>query len=141
MNDKLTVEDYPLSEKRPELIAGRRGKKLEEITLEGVMGGEIQMEDLRITSQALRLQAEIARTGGRPTLAENFERAAELVEVPNEVIMSVYELLRPGRAADKTALMQAARDLRRDYGATRLAAFVEEAAEVYERRRLFTFRF
>jgi propanediol dehydratase small subunit len=138
---KLTIGDYPLSERRPELIAGRRGKKLEEITLESVMVGDIQMEDLRITSQALRFQAEIARTAGRPTLAENFERAAELVEVPNDVVMSVYELLRPGRAADKTVLMRAARDLRRDYGATRLAAFIEEAAEVYERRGLYTFRY
>ena len=141
MSKKLTIGDYPLSERRPELIAGRRGKKLEEITLEGVMVGDIQMEDLRITSQALRLQAEIARTAGRPTLAENFERAAELVEVPNDVIMSVYELLRPGRAADKTVLMRVASDLRRDYGATRIAAFIEEAAEVYERRGLYTFRF
>jgi propanediol dehydratase small subunit len=141
MSDKLTIKDYPLSEKRPELIAGRRGKRLEEVTLDGVLGGDIQMEDLRITSQALRLQAEIARMGGRPTLAENFERAAELVEVPNDVIMSIYELLRPGRAADKAVLVQAANDLRRDYGATRLAAFIEEAADVYERRGLFTFRF
>jgi propanediol dehydratase small subunit len=141
MSEKLSIEDYPLSEKRPELVAGRRGKTLSEITLEGVMGGKIQMEDLRITSQALRFQAEIARRGGRPTLAENFERAAELVEVPNDVIMSVYELLRPGRAADKKELIQAANDLRRDYGATRLAAFIEEAAEVYARRGLYTFRF
>jgi propanediol dehydratase small subunit len=141
MSDKLTIEDYPLSEKRPELIAGRRGKRLGEITLDGVMGGDIQMEDLRITAQALRFQAEIARAGGRPTLAENFERAAELVEVPNDVIMSVYELLRPGRAGNRRVLLQAANDLRKDYGAMRLAAFIEEAAEVYERRGLYTFRF
>ena len=141
MSDKLTIEDYPLSEKRPELITGRRGKKLEEITLDGVMGGDIQMEDLRITAQALRFQAEVARAGGRPTLAENFERAAELVEVPNDVIMSIYELLRPGRAGDRSLLLQAANDLRKDYGAMRLAAFIEEAAEVYERRGLYTFRF
>jgi propanediol dehydratase small subunit len=141
MRDKLTIRDYPLSEKRPELIAGRRGKKLGEITLDSVMGGDIQMEDLRITAQALRFQAEIARTGGRPTLAENFERAAELVEVPNDVIMSIYELLRPGRAGDRRVLLQAANELRKDYGAMRLAAFIEEAAEVYERRGLYTFRF
>ena len=33
------------------------------------------------------------------------------------------------------------RQLRETYGATRMAAFVEEAAEVYERRGLFTYRF
>jgi propanediol dehydratase small subunit len=141
MNDNLTIEDYPLSEKRPELIAGQRGKKLSDITLDTLVSGEVQMEDLRITSQALHYQAEIARAAGRPTLAENFERGAELVAVPEEVIMQVYELLRPGRAADKSVLIEAAKLLRRDYGAAKLADFIEEAAQVYERRGLFTYRF
>jgi propanediol dehydratase small subunit len=141
MSDKLTVEDYPLSEKRPELIAGRRGRKLAEITLDALVSGEVQMEDLRITRQALQYQAEIARAAGRPTLAENFERGAELVDVPEKVIMEVYELLRPGRAGDKNTLIEAAKVLRRDYGAEKLAGFIEEAAEVYERRGLFTYRF
>jgi propanediol dehydratase small subunit len=141
MNDNLTIEDYPLSEKRPELIAGQRGKKLSDITLDTLVSGEVQMEDLRITSQALHYQAEIARAAGRPTLAENFERGAELVAVPEEVIMEVYELLRPGRAADKRVLIEAAKRLRRDYGAAKLADFIEEAADVYERRGLFTYRF
>ena len=82
MSDKLTIEDYPLSEKRPELIAGQRGRKLGDITLDALASGEVQMEDLRITRQALQYQAEIARAAGRPTLAENFERGAELVDVP-----------------------------------------------------------
>jgi propanediol dehydratase small subunit len=141
MSDKLTVADYPLSEKRPELIAGRRGKKLGDITLGTLVNGAVEMEDLRITRQALQYQAEIARAAGRPTLAENFERGAELVDVPEEVIMQVYELLRPGRAAEKNALIEAAKVLRRDHGAAKLADFIEEAAEVYERRGLFTYRF
>jgi propanediol dehydratase small subunit len=141
MSDKLTVADYPLSEKRPELIAGRRGKKLGDITLDALVNGAVEMEDLRITRQALRYQAEIARAAGRPTLADNFERGAELVDVPEEVIMQVYELLRPGRAAEKNALIEAAKVLRRDHGAAKLADFIEEAAEVYERRGLFTYRF
>jgi propanediol dehydratase small subunit len=141
MRDKLTIKDYPLSEKRPELIAGQRGRKLGDITLDAMVSGEVQMEDLRITRQALQYQAEIARAAGRPTLAENFERGAELVDVPEDVIMQVYELLRPGRAGEKTALVEAAKVLRRDYGAAKLADFIEEAAEVYERRGLFTYRF
>jgi propanediol dehydratase small subunit len=141
MNDKLTIVDYPLSEKRPELIAGQRGRKLGDITLDALVSGEVQMEDLRITRQALQYQAEIARAAGRPTLAENFERGGELVDVPEDVIMRVYELLRPGRASEKTALIEAAKVLRRDYGAAKLADFIEEAAEVYERRGLFTYRF
>ena len=73
-----------------------------------LVAGEVELEDLRITPAALRLQAEIARAAGRPMLAENFERAAELVDVPQDFIMQVYELLRPGRAKDKAPLLEAA---------------------------------
>jgi glycerol dehydratase small subunit/propanediol dehydratase small subunit len=55
--------------------------------------------------------------------------------------MQVYELLRPGRAKDKTSLLEAARKLRAQYSAERMARFVEEAAEVYDRRGLFRYRF
>jgi glycerol dehydratase small subunit/propanediol dehydratase small subunit len=99
------------------------------------------MEDLRITPEALTAQGEIARDAGRPTLAQNFERAAELVNVPQDVIMEVYELLRPGRAKSKEQLLAAAGRLRADYGASGVADFIVEAAETYEARGLFTFRF
>jgi propanediol dehydratase small subunit len=141
MSDHLTVKDYPLSEKRPDLIRGQRGKRLPEITLEALMQGDIQMEDLRITQEALLLQAQIARSAGRPTLAQNFERAAELVHIPQDFLMSIYELLRPGRAKSKHGLAAAARQLREVHRADKMAAFVEEAAEIYERRGLFTYRF
>ena len=63
------------------------------------------------------MQAEIARAAGRPTLARNFERAAELVDVPQDVILQLYELLRPGRAKDKAAAAGGgARLLRETYG-------------------------
>lgn len=138
---KLGVLDYPLAERRPELIEGRRSKRLDEITLDALIDGEVEMEDLRITPAALKLQAEIARAADRPMLAENFERAAELVDVPQDFIMHIYELLRPGRAKDKAPLLEAAKKLRAEYKAERMARFVEEAAAVYERRGLFTYRF
>jgi len=138
---KLSTADYPLAEKRPGLVKGARGKALDEITLDTVVAGDIDMEDLRITPDALLAQAEIARAARRPTLAANFERAAEMVKVPQATIMEVYELLRPGRARDKNALLSAARRLRGEFGAETLAAFLEEAAEVYERRGLFRFRY
>jgi propanediol dehydratase small subunit len=141
MSDRLGVEDYPLAEKRPELVTGRGGKPLGAITLDGVITGDVTLDDLRITPEALRQQAAIARAAGRATLAANFERAAELCEVPQDFIMAVYELLRPGRATDKGLLLEAARTLRETYGAARMAAFVEEAAAVYERRGLYTYRF
>ena len=139
--DRLQVADYPLAEKRPELIAGRRGKSLSELTLEALLAGEVVMEDLRITPDAQVKQAEIAAAAGRPTLGRNLERAAELVEVPQDLVMAVYELLSPGRAKAKEELLAAATRLRAEHGAERVATFIEEAAEVYERRGLFAKRF
>jgi propanediol dehydratase small subunit len=133
--------DYPLAETQPQSVIGPRGKRLSDVTLDAVLDGSVTMEDLRITPEALLAQAEIARDAGRPTLAENFERAAELVNVPQDVIMQVYELLRPGRAKTKQQLLAAARMLREEHDAARMAAFVEEAAATYEERGLFTFRF
>lgn len=142
MSDKrLTIADYPLAEKRPEIVRGKRGKGLHEVTLEAVLEDRVALEDLRITAGALRQQAEIARAAGRETLAENFERAAEIVDVPQDTIMRVYELLRPGRAQSQGDLLAAARELRERHGANGMAAFVEEAAAVYERRGLFKKRF
>ena len=141
MSERIGVADYPLAEKRPELIAGPRGKALSEVTLAGVLRSEVALEDLRITPAALRLQAEVARDAGRPTLAENFERAAELVGVPQDVIMRTYELLRPGRAQSADELRAAAQMLREQHGAALMAAFIEEAADAYEARGLFRRRF
>ena len=133
--------DYPLAETQPQAVIGKRGKALPDLTLAAVMSGDVTMDDLRITPEALTSQAEIARDAGRPTLALNFERAAELVEVPQDVIMAVYELLRPGRASSKEQLLQTARMLRETHGAVRIADFIEEAAATYEERGLFTYRF
>lgn len=138
---KLTAADYPLAEKRPDLVQGQRGKSLDDITLAGLLAGDVTLEDLKITKRALTQQAEIARDAGRATLAQNFERAADLVDVPQETIMHTYELLRPGRAVSKEQLMTAAADLETNYGAATMAAFVREAAEVYERRGLFRRRY
>ena len=141
MTDEPTLADYPLAETRPERVRALSGKPMAAITLDAVLAGEVGMDDLRIDAAALRQQAAIARAAGRPTLARNLERGADLVAVPQDVIMRMYDLLRPGRARSKDELLAAARELRDDYGAASVAAFVEEAAEVYERRGLFTYRF
>ncbi len=138
---KLTVADYPLAETRPDQVRGKRGKALAEISLDAVIDDMVTMEDLRITPAALQSQAEVSRAAGRPTLALNFERAAELVEVPQDFIMAVYELLRPGRATSKQQLLDAARTMREEHRAARIARFIEEAADTYEKRGLFTFRY
>ena len=133
--------DYPMAETQPEAVIGQRGKSLADITLDAVLSGEVTMEDLRITPAALSAQAEIARDAGRPTLALNFERASELVNVPQDVIMAAYELLRPGRASSKQQLLDCARRFREEFGATTIAAFIEEAAATYDERGLYTYRF
>ena len=137
----LSRADYPLAETQPEKVKGQRGKTLAEITLDAVLSGDVTMEDLRITPQALKAQAEISRAVGRPTLSLNFERAAELVDVPQDVIMQTYELLRPGRAKTKQQLLDQAELLRSQFKAEGIARFITEAADTYEQRGLFTYRF
>ena len=135
------IPDYPLAETCPGEVRGARGVSLEELSLDSVVAGKITMEDLRITPQSLSRQAEISRAAGRPTLALNLERAAEMAALPQQVIMEIYELLRPGRAKSDAELISAARLLRETYGTFKLAAFLEEAAEVYRRRGLYVDRY
>ena len=63
------------------------------------------------------------------------------MEVPQDLLMAAYEILRPGRARSKDEILSLAATLRETYGATRIADFMTEAAEVYEKRGLFRFRF
>jgi propanediol dehydratase small subunit len=64
-----------------------------------------------------------------------------MVDMPQDVLLQAYELLRPGRAKSKQELLDTAKTFRETYKAERVAAFLEEAAEVYERRGLFQFRY
>jgi propanediol dehydratase small subunit len=141
MSESFGLEDYPVAEKRADTVRALSGKPLGEITLEAVVAGEIDMRDLAISAPSLLRQAEIARAAGRQTLAQNFERAADLVAVPQELVMQAYELLRPGRARSKAEILAMAARLRAEYGAERIAVFLEEAAEVYGSRGLFRFRY
>jgi propanediol dehydratase small subunit len=97
--------------------------------------------DFGITSDGLRLQSTIAEKAGRPNLAQNLRRGAELVAIPDAVLLDIYELLRPGRAQSADKLRAAANQLRDTYGAKETASLIEEAALVYERRGIFQRRF
>jgi propanediol dehydratase small subunit len=130
------VRDFPLAETASDRIRGPRGKTLDDLTPEAVARGAATIEDLRITPEALRAQASIARDAGRHALAENFERAAELVAVPQDIVMATYDMLRPGRASSRQALLDQAAMLRSVYGADGIAAFLENAAGHYHRRGL-----
>jgi propanediol dehydratase small subunit len=85
------------------------------------------MDDLRVTAEALELQAQVAEAAGRCQLAENLRRAAELVSVPEDRILEIYDALRPGRRS-RESLLALADQVERDYGARRCAALIREAA-------------
>ena len=132
---------YPVGEKQPDRVRTRNGHPLRDLTLDNLLAGQIAVSDFGITAEGLRLQAAIAERAGRPNLAQNLRRGAELVEIPDNVLLDVYELLRPGRAQSAEALRATANQLRDTYGAKETAALLEEAALVYERRGVFKRRF
>ena len=121
------MPDYPLSEKMPDRLKTPSGLPFEATTLDAVLEGKVTMEDLRVTAEALELQAQVAAEAGRPQLAENLRRAAELVEVPEREILEIYKALRPGRATPES-LHALAAELERRYQAIRCAALIREAA-------------
>jgi len=132
---------YPVGEKQPDLVRTRTGHTLGDLTLDNLLAGHVGTSDFGITAEGLRLQAEIAQQAGRPNLSQNLRRGAELVEIPDHVLLGVYELLRPGRAQSADELRAAANQLRDVYGAKETAALLDEAALVYERRGIFQRRF
>jgi len=126
--------DYPLGERRPELVTTPGGTPLAQVTLEGLRAGRVSPGDLRASPETLMRQAAVARAAGRAQLAENFERAAELASLPDDEVLAVYTALRPRRAtADE--LETIARHLT-DAGAPLCAAFVREGAAVMAERGL-----
>jgi propanediol dehydratase small subunit len=125
--------DYPMSAKHPELVKTATGKSLDDITLEAVVSGAVKAEEIRITPQTLEYQAQIAESISRPQSARNMRRAGELTRVPDERMLQIYNLLRPNRSS-KAELLAIADELDQKYSAKVCAAFVREAATVYEAR-------
>ena len=132
---------YPVGEKQPDRLRTRNGHLLRDLTLDNLLAGNVAASDFGITAKGLQLQAEVAEQAGRPNLAQNLRRGAELVEIPDHVLLDVYELLRPGRAKSADDLRAVANQLRNTYGAKETASLLEEAALVYERRGIFQRRF
>ncbi len=130
---KVGVADYPLAEKSPELVNTDSGLKLNDLTFEKMKSGAIKAEDFRISSETLELQAQVADDSGRGPLARNMRRAAELVSVPDERLLAIYNALRPYRST-KAELYDIAAELEGTYDASVSAGFVREAADVYEAR-------
>lgn len=130
----LTAADYPLARKRPDLVKTGTGKSLDDITLENILNGGVKLEDMRVTPEVLRYQAEIARSAGYGRLAMNLERAAELTAVPDERILEIYTALRPYRSS-QADLHSIADELENKYRAKICADYVREAATLYQQRK------
>jgi propanediol dehydratase small subunit len=103
--------------------------------MENVESGVLSAEDIQIDAQTLLGQAKIARREGLLQLAANLTRAAELTAVPNETLLEMYEMLRPGRSSFEK-LMALATTLEEQFNAGENARFVREAAAVYRARGL-----
>lgn len=124
---------YPLGEYEKDKIMSRTGKRLEDINLSEVMKNHVGPDDIKISKETLRAQGQVAKKAGNDPMEKNFERAAELVNVPDEVILKMYDKLRPNRST-KLELVLMAKELLEKYNAKNCAKLVLEAAEVYEKR-------
>ena len=132
--DKIDASSYPLGEKRKDLVRSATGKSLDDITLDKVVSGEIQFEDIKTRPETLSLQTQIADSVNRPRLADNLRRAGEMTQIPDERILEMYNFLRPYRAT-KQEMLSMADELEGKYAAAACAKFVREATTVYEKSK------
>ncbi|CCU77897.1 Glycerol dehydratase small subunit [Halanaerobium saccharolyticum subsp. saccharolyticum DSM 6643] len=130
----LTARDYPMGEKSKDKVKTPSGQTLDDIEFKKIVSGETPGSELRITAETLNHQAEIARSVDREQFAKNLERAAELTKVGDERILEIYNALRPYRST-KQDMLEIADELENEYDAKINAAFIREAAQVYEKRK------
>ena len=130
---KVTATNYPLAENMAEKISTPTGKPFTSLSYDKVISGEITAEDMRISPETLEMQAQVAESVNREAFAGNLRRAAELIAVPDERLLEIYNALRPYRST-KQELIDIANELDQKYGAKTAAGLVREAAEVYEQR-------
>ena len=103
----VTKADYPIGDKRPELIFSATGKAYKELTLDKLLAGQLTAEDLRIRPETLELQAQVAESVNRDAFARNLRRAAELIAVPDARLLEIYNALRPYRSSKQELLAMA----------------------------------
>lgn len=130
---KVTAADYPLAEHMSDKIKTPTGKAFNDLSYEKMLNGELTAEDMRISPETLEYQAQVAESVNREAFAGNLRRAAELIAVPDDRLLEIYNALRPYRST-KQELLDIAAELDGKYGAKTAAALVREAAQVYEQR-------
>jgi len=128
----VTKAQYPLGEKIPDKVLTPTGKKLSDLTLDKVISGQVTAEDVRISPETLEMQAQVAESVSRDAFAGNLRRAAELIAVPDDRLLEIYNALRPYRSTKEE--LYAIADELKGYGASKCANFIVEAADVYEAR-------
>jgi propanediol dehydratase small subunit len=116
-----------------ETVRTASGRPLDELTMEALLSGELSTEDLRISGETLRRQADAAEKAGYSAFAQNLRRAAELTTIGNEDVLRIYDALRPGRRT-YDELIALADSLDKEYNAPLIAALICEAAKVYRER-------
>lgn len=126
---------YPLMESAAGELAAASGRTISSVNLDAAAAGLVDAGDLQISASTLRAQADLAQQAGYEELAQNLRRAAELTAVPNQELLRMYEVMRPGRST-YAELSQMAERLQNDFDAPITAGFVREAAEVYRSRNL-----
>ena len=109
------------------------GRSIDELSVQGILSGDLTAEDFRIHGETLNHQARVAEEAGYTQLAENLRLAAELTHMSNEEILDIYNTLRPRRTSYKEMIDMAER-LQNEFTAPLTAAFVREAAAVYLKR-------
>jgi len=110
------------------------GRTLDSITVDAVRAGDVTPDDVRIHPDTLHHQADVAAAAKNPQLADALRCAAEITQLPDDEVMSVYEALRPGRST-AAQLEQLASSLQ-SRGLTRIAALAREASAAYARRSI-----
>ena len=129
--------EYPIGARRPDLIRTPSGFGLRDLTLENLRAGVIPEDEFRATAETLRMQAQVARVAERDQLADNIERAAELANIPDDVILDVYTALRPSRSSAEDLENWAVR-METTYQAPAIASLVRQAASAYATQGLLT---
>jgi propanediol dehydratase small subunit len=125
---------YPLAEHGRDQARTSSGRAVSEITLDAVVRGDVTADEIRVSPDVLRQQADFAQAGGNPQLADNLRRGAELVAFSDEELLELYESLRPGRSSALELEELAQRLDARE--AVLCAALVREARGAYVRRGL-----
>jgi len=131
MPESVSEDVYPLGETSQDSIRSRSGRPLRELTLENVRAGKLNAEDFSISADTLRRQASLSAASGYDELASNLRRAAELVDVPDEQLLEIYDALRPGRKTFE-GLIDLANYMITEHDAPETAQLIRDAADNYQ---------